>query len=373
MRQIGVLEHESSATRFSSYLTAQKIDNSIDASFDPKEEKASYSIWVHNEDQLAGATILFQRFLAHPEADEFNAVMPSPQPTFAPVDEERVEPKKAYSKLTMFWIFLCVMAYFLNAMQEVPMIRAGFPAEGFLMTPIRYALLFDIPPALDAMQPSIQKVVVESTQTGKETIHQIPPEMLAVQGTPYWQGIYHWAIDKIMGGYEELQTWTLFYKIRQGQIWRLFSPALLHGSFLHIAFNMLWLWSLGKEIDPRIGLFRSLILTLTAGVISNTVQYLMSGPFFLGYSGIITGLAGFIWSRQKRAPWEGYPIRKSMLLFLAVFVLGMVVLQIGSVIFMLITHQMLFPNIANSAHISGAIWGLMMGRLSFFDARGSKL
>src|SRR5262249_48735414 len=122
-----------------------------------------------------------------------------------------------------------------------------------------------------------------------------------------------------------------------------------------------------------IGIFRSLLLTFTAGIVSNTMQYLMGGPFFLGYSGIITGLAGFIWSRQKIAPWEGYPIRKSMLLFLAVFVLAMVGLQLGSVVFMLLTDRLILLNIANSAHVTGAIWGLVMGRLSFFEARGSKL
>lgn len=371
MRQIGVLEHESLATRFSTFLTAQKIDNSIDASFDPKEEKASYAIWVHDEDKLAPAAILFERFLAQPMAEEFN-VPEAVEPAFTQVEEERAEPKKGTARLTLLWIFLCVMAYFFNTMQEVSMVRAGFSAQGFLLTPIRYKLLYDIPPALDAMESSVGKIVAESTQTGKKTIDQIPPEMLIVEGTPYWQGIYNWAVDKFLGGYDELQSWTLFYKIKQGQIWRLFTPSLLHGSLLHIAFNMLWLWALGKEIDPRIGWIRSLFLTLSIGVVSNTVQYLMSGPFFLGYSGIVTGLAGFIWSRQTIAPWEGYPIRKSMLVFLAVFVLGMVALQIGSVVFLLLTHKLILPNIANSAHVAGAIWGLMMGRLKFFEARGAK-
>ncbi len=372
MRQVGVVEHESLARRFSAYLTAQKIDNSIDASFDPKEEKASYAIWVHNEDQIAPAVAYFARFQTNPADVEFNAppILEAVQSSFdAPVEEEAEVSKVSRPRLTMFWIFLCTLAFFLNAMQEVPMIKAGFSENGFLMTPIRFKLLYDIPPLLDRLEPIIEKQVLEPQQNAQATAEQTEEEMFSIEGTPYWRGIYHWIVSKVTGGSEQLGAESMFYKIRQGQIWRLFSPCILHGGLLHIAFNMLWLWALGKEIDPRIGTARSLILTLSAGIFSNTVQYLMSGPFFLGYSGVITALAGFIWSRQKIAPWEGYPLRRSMLLFLALFVLGMLALQIGSFLVMLLTHQMYFANIANAAHISGAIWGLCLGRLPYFSAR----
>ena len=373
MRQIGVLEQESLARRFSAYLSAQKIDNSIDASFDPKEEKASYAIWVHNEDQLAPAAAYFAHFQTNPMDADFNApIIEAVPPSFdAPVQEEE-EPRVYRPRLTMFWILLCTLAFFLNAMQEVPMIKAGFAENGFLMTPIRFRLLYDIPPVLDRLEPVIEKRVMEPPKNAQEIAEQTQEDVFSIEGTPYWRGIYHWVVSKAMGDSDEMGVETLFYKIRQGQIWRLFSPCLLHGGLLHIAFNMLWLWALGKEIDPRIGISRSLVLTLSAGVVSNTVQYLMSGPFFLGYSGVITALAGFIWSRQKIAPWEGYPLRRSMLLFLGIYVLGMLALQIGSFVVMLATQQMYFANIANAAHISGAIWGLCMGRLSYFSARATR-
>jgi GlpG protein len=370
MRQIGTLEHESLALRFSAYLESQKIDNSIDASFDPNAEKASYAIWVHDEDHLKMAAAFFDRFQSNPTAAEFNAPLPesvASRPIM--LEEEEMVQRKPSPRLTSFWIFLCVLAYFFNAMQEIPLIKAGFKEDGFLMTPIRFKLLYDVPPALDRLEPVIEKQVLGSPQPIEEATSENQEYLAVIEQSSYWRGIYQWVQSKVTGENTTLGAESIFFKIRQGQIWRLFSPCILHGGLLHIAFNMLWLWVLGKEIDPRIGISRSLILTLSAGIISNTVQYLMSGPFFLGYSGVITGLAGFIWSRQKIAPWEGYPLKRSMLLFLAIYIVGLFALQIGSFIVLLVTHQTFFSNIANSAHISGAIWGLCMGRLPFFAAR----
>lgn len=359
MRQIGVFPHETTARQFSAVLTSQQIAHSIDASFDPNEEKASYAIWVHDEDRLAEAAAIFGRFQANPHSAEFVIAQPEPPNVNTAILEEERRRNPALPKLTIFWIGLCSLLFFMNWMQEAAFIKTGFSQEQFLFTPIRLQLMYDIPPALEQLEPSMQ-----SGTANPDAIEAV------LENTPYWKGVFSWAIVKIMGGYENLQGETAFYKIRQGQIWRLFTPSLLHGGLLHIAFNMLWLWVLGKEIDPRIGLFRSILLTLSTGIVSNTIQYLMSGPFFLGYSGIVMGLAGFIWSRQRLAPWEGYPLKRSVLLFLALYILAMVVLQIGSVLILLMTQKVFFPNIANAAHLSGALWGLWMGRLSFFGARG---
>ena len=42
-------------------------------------------------------------------------------------------------------------------------------------------------------------------------------------------------------------------EVRQGQIWRLFTPMFLHFSIAHIAFNLLNMLTLGKVIERRIG------------------------------------------------------------------------------------------------------------------------
>src|SRR5690606_11843400 len=147
---------------------------------------------------------------------------------------------------------------------------------------------------------------------------------------------------------------ALFARIRQGEIWRLISPVVLHSDLLHILFNMLWLWYLGRPIEHRIGPMRTLLLSLCVGVGSNTIQYLMTGPFFIGYSGIITGLAGFIWMRERKAPWEGYPLNKSTIFFLLFFIGAIFLLQVVSFCLQIFSSIKFAPSIANTAHITGA-------------------
>ena len=38
------------------------------------------------------------------------------------------------------------------------------------------------------------------------------------------------------------------------------------------------------------------------------------------------GMAGFIWMRQRKAPWEGYPLHPSTFSFLGLFYFGHVIL-----------------------------------------------
>jgi GlpG protein len=132
---------------------------------------------------------------------------------------------------------------------------------------------------------------------------------------------------------------------------------------------MIWLWVLGRPIEERIGTLRTILFTLVLGISTNTIQYLISGPLFLGYSGVIMGLAGFTWMRGRVAPWEGYPLNRSTAIFLAVFVLAMFSLQMASFLIQLFTDLPFILNIANAAHIGGGIFGALLGRLSFFSLR----
>ncbi len=163
----------------------------------------------------------------------------------------------------------------------------------------------------------------------------------------------------------------LFTKIREGEVWRLFTPCLLHAGILHILFNMAWAWLLIKQVEQRLSKWKTLILILLIGIVANFAQYFVSGPYFLGFSGVVVGLVGFIWVRQKIAPWEGYPLQKSTFLFILIFVIAMFALEIFSLVSAAITAKEISANIANTAHIIGGITGALFGRLPFFS-RGSK-
>jgi Uncharacterized membrane protein (homolog of Drosophila rhomboid) len=62
---------------------------------------------------------------------------------------------------------------------------------------------------------------------------------------------------------------ALLSKIRSeilaGQLWRLITPILLHGSILHVGLNLYALWILGRQLEGIYGHWRFLILFLVAG------------------------------------------------------------------------------------------------------------
>jgi len=65
-------------------------------------------------------------------------------------------------------------------------------------------------------------------------------------------------------------------QILQGQVWRLITPILLHGSLLHIGFNMYALYSIGPSLEKAYGHGRFLLLYLLGGFAGNTISFLLS-------------------------------------------------------------------------------------------------
>lgn len=332
MRQIGTLSHENEARRLVQYLMSQGIDCRCDISFDPQTGQMSYQIWIRDEDQLEKAAQYLNEFTKNPTHPKYEVIEP-PAPPVMPTEEVLEAPTHRFgTNLTFLLIGLCAMLFFISSWQEAEMVRAGASVQTAI-PPIDDLLFFESP------------------------------------STSSWQGAYAWMLAKIEGTSPVSVEGPLFTQIREGQIWRLFTPALLHANLLHILFNMLWLWYLGRPIEQRIGPFRMLALTLAAGVFTNVLQYLMSGPLFLGYSGIVMALAGFTWMREKIAPWEGYPLNRGTILFLLLFVLAIFGLQVASFVIQVFTSYKFAPNIANTAHIAGAFIGALLARSKFFAQR----
>lgn len=75
-----------------------------------------------------------------------------------------------------------------------------------------------------------------------------------------------------------------------GQVWRLITPVLLHGSLLHIAFNMYALFSIGPSLERHYGHGRFLLLYLVGGFAGNTLSFLLSPNPSVGASTAVFGL-----------------------------------------------------------------------------------
>lgn len=75
----------------------------------------------------------------------------------------------------------------------------------------------------------------------------------------------------------------------------LLSSMFMHGGFMHIAGNMLFLWIFGDNIENRIGHVRYLVFYLICGFLAATGQIVMdtgSTIPMLGASGAISGVLG---------------------------------------------------------------------------------
>jgi membrane associated rhomboid family serine protease len=81
----------------------------------------------------------------------------------------------------------------------------------------------------------------------------------------------------------------------------LFTSMFMHGSIMHIAGNMLFLWIFGDNIEDRLGHVRYLIFYLLCGVIASLAHVFTTAAFAsseallvpsLGASGAISGVLG---------------------------------------------------------------------------------
>lgn len=132
------------------------------------------------------------------------------------------------------------------------------------------------------------------------------------------------------------------------QFVRMISPMLLHFSLIHIVFNMLWLWELGKRIEAVQVSWAMLLLVLVLAIVSNTVQYLFGGGVnFGGMSGVVYGLFAYCWMWQLFDPAKKLGLPGALIFFM--------------LLSLLLITAMSLENIADAAHIGGLLCGVVYG------------
>ncbi|MFZ0564714.1 MAG: rhomboid family intramembrane serine protease [Chlamydiales bacterium] len=378
MRLICTITSDENPNAFSTYLAQQGIDNECEAISSEGEGPRIFRIWVYEEDLVEKAQALYQNYRVNPQNPIYR-VQHEPQVS---VQEERPPQKRSrrffspapYGPvsiavlITVFALF--IWAQFQRGVVIPPAIVGIVPAP--ILAPVERSLIYDYPEYFKIRDHLFTIYTPEDIKEKKPP----PPEARRIiqelRATPTWTGLY----DRFVAHFRDPQIplsydGPMFEKIRQGEIWRVFTPALLHFDLLHIFFNVLWFILLGNQIEYRIGWPRYLAFIVFTGIVSNTAQYLMSGPFFLGLSGIVCAMAGFIWARQQVAPWEGYLLHRFTLIFLASFVIGMFILQVVF-FFMQIYGKTVTIGIANTAHLTGAFTGYILGRMRFFAIKSQK-
>jgi GlpG protein len=152
--------------------------------------------------------------------------------------------------------------------------------------------------------------------------------------------------------------YDLFEVLSKGELWRFFTPALLHFSVLHLVFNTLWVWDVGRKLEALLGSIVWSIGVLVIAVLSNVLQYQISGyPLFGGLSGVVYGLIGFAWLLPTLNKHWPVIISKQLMVFFMVW------LAVG---YTPLPEMLGLGSIANTAHTIGLLTGLILGLAYWF-------
>jgi membrane associated rhomboid family serine protease len=157
----------------------------------------------------------------------------------------------------------------------------------------------------------------------------------------------------------------------------LFTSMFMHGGFLHIAGNMLFLWVFGNNIEDRLGRVRFILFYLLAGLIAVYTQAVIdtsSTAPTIGASGAIAGVLGAYALLYPRA-------RVLTLIFIIFFV---TLVEIPALILLGLWFVLQFipalgqvtvesgggQGVAYFAHVGGFVFGLAVAGLLLLRSGG---
>jgi rhomboid protease GluP len=132
--------------------------------------------------------------------------------------------------------------------------------------------------------------------------------------------------------------------ILEGQWWRFITPVFLHGSVMHIFFNMYALVSLGTFLEKHFGHRRFVLLYFLAGFTGNVFSFLLTDGNSVGASTAVFGLVAaqgifFYQNRKLFGSQAKSAISNAVFIIIVNLVIGM------------------SPGIDNWGHVGGLIGG----------------
>lgn len=316
MRLIGTVNSESDARRFGDFLLSAAMRNHVE-----QGASGDWQIWVEHDDHVDQAVAQFHAYQSNPN-----------DPKYAEVEtlarrvrrEEAALAERRRQKFT-----------------DVRTSWAGAAARG---TPLAIALLVicvALGVATLLTPPEISNRVLSALVFQPPAAVGALDAAAAASGAPSPVGKGHLA--------------TMFTSIAHGEFWRLATPALLHGSILHLLFNMMWLNSLGRAIEMRRGTGFFFSLVLFSALLSNLAEalwtvYGLGNPegyaIFFGFSGVNYALFGYAWIVGRLRPYEGLVVPQQTVGML----LGWLVLCMTG----------LLGPVANAAHVGGLAIGCLI-------------
>ena len=174
---------------------------------------------------------------------------------------------------------------------------------------------------------------------------------------------------ELSGGQAFIQQWAFiprrFSTDPSGQAHTIFTAMFMHGGWLHLLGNMLYLWIFGDNVEDAFGPLRFLLFYLVCGIAATLAQYYVSMGSRVpnvGASGAIAGVLG-----AYLIMFPGARVRVLMyhqvVALPALVVLGMwIVLQLFSGIGSVATTSQTSDQggVAYMAHVGGFVAGFVL-------------
>jgi membrane associated rhomboid family serine protease len=177
---------------------------------------------------------------------------------------------------------------------------------------------------------------------------------------------------EIMGGESFVQQWSVIpADIVSGKSWlTVLSAMFMHGGWMHIIGNMVFLHAFGPEVEDAMGRLRYLTFYLLSGIAATLAQILMTPSSHvpnLGASGAIAGVMGAFLITYPRDRIRVLLvifvfIRTTMIpasLLIGIWFVIQLFSQIGSV------ADVQSGGVAYAAHVGGFLFGVISAR--FFE------
>ncbi|MFG0265464.1 MAG: rhomboid family intramembrane serine protease [Rhodopirellula sp. JB055] len=281
MRRIGTFSDPKLADQFNDYLQTQRIPAKVD------HDENSHDIWIRDEKDVATAREAMEEFNQSPTAAKFDVSVEAAR--LRKEDEAEKQRKLALQK---------------KSQQKL---RGRSGAFGG-----RNAMSGNIPVVIGMIV--VCGVISYMTNFANPKPLRDLPNNMTLEG---WErGDYFSFEEKLFfgltlaGEVDYRKTGDPWVSIKKGEVWRLITPAFLHGSPMHLVFNMMALFTLGSVVERLHGSLFLAGLLIGSHLIGTIVQVVLpdwlEGPMAIGASGAVFGVFGFIWIRPKFQP--SYPV-----------------------------------------------------------------
>jgi membrane associated rhomboid family serine protease len=175
--------------------------------------------------------------------------------------------------------------------------------------------------------------------------------------------------DLDLGRYLPANSDDIFHR---GWVWELITAAFYHEAPIHLLFNMIVLWWVGRELESIYGSREFLWMYLTAALIGTLAWAVLDqfGPGagvgrMLGASGAVS--AAFIVYAMY------YPTREILLFFIVPVPIWLAAVLFLGIDFMMLMQQLQgapSAGVAFAAHLGGAAYGFLY---KYYDLRWSRL